>query len=128
MSAAKSPAEMLDSVDLALSTYRRAAYLALRDMIVELELPPGTRLVEKDLATRLNISKTPIREAIASLEGDGLVDFAPYRRRDGSLALDERDVRAAVSDRRHRVASSRVGRRTDYKGRTGQPRRRSCGR
>ena len=79
MSTAKSPAEMLDSVDLALSTYRRAAYLALRDMIVELELPPGTRLVEKDLATRLNISKTPIREAIASLESDGLVDFAPYR-------------------------------------------------
>jgi DNA-binding GntR family transcriptional regulator len=69
----------LKSVDLAVSTYKRAAYVALRDMIVELELPPGTRLVESDLAARLNVSKTPIREAIASLEADGLVDFAPYR-------------------------------------------------
>jgi DNA-binding GntR family transcriptional regulator len=36
-------------------------------------------LVEKNLPSRLTISKTPIREAIASLEGDGSVDFAPYR-------------------------------------------------
>lgn len=67
------------AVDLAVSTYKRAAYRALRDMIVELELPPGTRLVEHELATRLDVSKTPIREAIISLEADGLVDIAPYR-------------------------------------------------
>jgi DNA-binding GntR family transcriptional regulator len=48
-------------------------------MIVELEIPPGARLVENDLAARLNVSKTPIREAIALLESDGLVDVAPYR-------------------------------------------------
>ena len=42
-------------------------------MIVELEIPPGTRLVENDLAARLNVSKTPIREAIALLETDSLV-------------------------------------------------------
>lgn len=48
-------------------------------MVVELEIPPGARLVENDLAARLNISKTPIREAIALLEADGLVDVAPYR-------------------------------------------------
>jgi DNA-binding GntR family transcriptional regulator len=64
---------------LSVSTYKRAAYLAIRDMIVELEIPPGTRLVENDLALRLNVSKTPIREAIALLEADGLVDIAPYR-------------------------------------------------
>jgi DNA-binding GntR family transcriptional regulator len=40
---------------------------------------PGTRLVENDLAARLKVSKTPIREAIALLEADGLVDIAPYR-------------------------------------------------
>jgi DNA-binding GntR family transcriptional regulator len=66
-------------VNLAVSTYKRAAYLAIRDMIVELEIPPGTRLVENDLAARLNVSKTPIREAIALLEADGLIDIAPYR-------------------------------------------------
>jgi DNA-binding GntR family transcriptional regulator len=66
-------------VSLSVSTYKRAAYLALRDMIVELELAPGARLVESDLAARLKVSKTPIREAIALLEADGLVDIAPYR-------------------------------------------------
>jgi DNA-binding GntR family transcriptional regulator len=64
---------------LSVSTYKRAAYQAVRDMIVELEIPPGTRLVENDLAVRLNVSKTPIREAIALLEADGLIDIAPYR-------------------------------------------------
>ena len=66
-------------VNLSVSTYKRAAYLAIRDMIVELEIPPGARLVETDLAARLNVSKTPIREAVALLEADGLVDITPYR-------------------------------------------------
>jgi DNA-binding GntR family transcriptional regulator len=64
---------------LSVSTYKRAAYQAIRDMIVELEIPPGARLVENDLAVRLNVSKTPVREAIALLESDGLIDIAPYR-------------------------------------------------
>ena len=59
--------------------FKRAAYIAIRDMIVELDIPPGARLVENDLATRLNVSKTPIREAFALLEADGLVDIPPYR-------------------------------------------------
>jgi DNA-binding GntR family transcriptional regulator len=67
------------SVSLSVSTYKRAAYVAMRDMIVELEIQPGTRIVENDLAARLQVSKTPIREAIALLEADGLVDIAPYR-------------------------------------------------
>ena len=66
-------------VNLSVSTYKRAAYLAIRDLIVELEIPPGVRLVETDLAARLNVSKTPVREAIALLESDGLVDITPYR-------------------------------------------------
>jgi DNA-binding GntR family transcriptional regulator len=65
--------------NLSVSTYKRAAYLAIRDMIVELEIPPGTRLVENDLAARLAVSKTPVREAIGLLEADGLIDIAPYR-------------------------------------------------
>ena len=48
-------------------------------MIVELVIPPGTRLVENELAAMLQVSKTPIREALALLEADGLVDVAPYR-------------------------------------------------
>ncbi len=48
-------------------------------MIVSLELPPGERLVESDLAGRLGVSKTPVREALAMLEADGLVEATPYR-------------------------------------------------
>ena len=65
--------------ELLVTTYKRAAYEAIRDMIVELEIPPGARLVESDLAARLRVSKTPIREAIALLETDSLVYIAPYR-------------------------------------------------
>ena len=43
--------------DLPVTTYKRAAYEAIRDMIVELEIPPGSPLVESDLAARLRVSK-----------------------------------------------------------------------
>jgi DNA-binding GntR family transcriptional regulator len=42
-------------------------------------LPAGTRLVQADLAKRLNVSVTPIREALRDLINEGLVDFDPYR-------------------------------------------------
>lgn len=65
-------------VDLGRRTYKGAIYDALASMIAELELPPGTRLVEADLVARLNVSKTPIREAFLLLEADGLVELSPY--------------------------------------------------
>ncbi len=60
-------------------THKVAAYETLRDMIVLFELPPGERLVELDLADRLGVSKTPVRQAIALLEAHGLVEMIPYR-------------------------------------------------
>ncbi len=66
-------------VDLKLRTYKRAVFETLRDMIMSFELAPGDRLVETDLASRLGVSKTPVREALFMLEADGLVDVAPYR-------------------------------------------------
>ncbi|KUF11139.1 GntR family transcriptional regulator [Pseudoponticoccus marisrubri] len=41
------------------------------------ELKPGARLIETELAKRLGISRTPIREAIRQLESDGLVSHQP---------------------------------------------------
>lgn len=67
------------TVDLNLRTYKRAVFETLREMIVGFELPPGERLVETDLAARLGVSKTPVREALFMLETEGLVDVAPYR-------------------------------------------------
>lgn len=51
----------------------------LRRAILSGELPPGTRLVQADLATALQISVTPIREALWELNSQGLVDFGAFR-------------------------------------------------
>ena len=50
------------------------AYSLLRDEILEWQLAPGTILGEVEQATRLGISRTPLREALARLVADGLVE------------------------------------------------------
>lgn len=59
-------------------TLKAAAHQRLEDAILELELPPGTRLVEAELAERFKISKTPIREALLQLANDSLVELVPH--------------------------------------------------
>src|SRR5260370_5085336 len=49
------------------------AYRELEEMIVTLQLSPGTVLSEQALAVRLKIGRTPIREALQRLARDGLV-------------------------------------------------------
>ena len=71
--------DVVSPVILELPTFKRAVYERLSDMISSFELAPGTRLVETELAGRLGVSKTPVREAIALLESDGLVEAFPYR-------------------------------------------------
>ncbi|KAB0679004.1 GntR family transcriptional regulator [Aureimonas leprariae] len=51
----------------------------LRDMIIEGELPAGSRLHEVQLGERLGISRTPLREAIKYLASEGLVELVPSR-------------------------------------------------
>ncbi len=74
-----SPTGIVLPLNLNLRTHKRAVYEKLRDMIVSFELPPGERLVETDLAARLGVSKTPVREALSMLESDGLAEVTPYR-------------------------------------------------
>jgi DNA-binding GntR family transcriptional regulator len=50
-----------------------STYLDLRDMIVSGEVPTTGRVTEAALAERLAVSRTPVREALRRLEGDGLV-------------------------------------------------------
>lgn len=59
-------------------TRKDAVYGALEDQILELEIPPGARLVEADLAAEFGMSKTPIREALLLLERSRLVELIPY--------------------------------------------------
>ena len=49
-------------------------YDQLRALILSEEIGPDTMLVETSLATRLGVSRTPIREALRRLEQDGLVE------------------------------------------------------
>ncbi|EPE95080.1 GntR family transcriptional regulator [Rhizobium grahamii] len=51
----------------------------LRDMIIEGELEPGTRLHEGQLGEQLGVSRTPLREAIKFLASEGLVELIPSR-------------------------------------------------
>lgn len=60
-------------------TFREAAYQAIKQAILAGELEPGQPLVEERLAARLQISRTPVREALAILEHEGLI--APILRR-----------------------------------------------
>ena len=57
----------------------KKAYDLLRTEILDLTLPPGSPIDEVQLADRLSLSRTPIREALARLATEGLVDTLPNR-------------------------------------------------
>ncbi|MEM5458274.1 GntR family transcriptional regulator [Paraburkholderia phytofirmans] len=86
---------------------------ALREAIVEGVLAPGSRLSEVQVAKQLNVSRTPMREAFAQLEREGLVTVLP---RVGAYvrAVTLRDVeeiytvRAALECLAVQLASERI--------------------
>jgi len=53
---------------------RRKISASLRDAMSSGALPPGTRLVEKDLCQDLGVSRTALREALRELEAEGLLE------------------------------------------------------
>src|SRR5579871_1012257 len=56
-----------------------AVLQAIKHAILSGELQPGRPLVETDLADVLGVSKTPVREALKTLAGAGLVTISPYK-------------------------------------------------
>ncbi|MDR3229983.1 MAG: GntR family transcriptional regulator [Synergistaceae bacterium] len=58
---------------------RELVYEYLKNAIGSGEISSGERLNESELAVKLNVSRTPIREAIRMLEADGLVESLPRR-------------------------------------------------
>jgi DNA-binding GntR family transcriptional regulator len=62
-------------VDLAVDR----AYLAIRGLIVSLELPPGAVIDERELMQRLELGRTPVREALRQLAQEQLVEVFPRR-------------------------------------------------
>lgn len=57
----------------------KKVYDLLRSEILDLTLPPGSLIDEVQLANRLELSRTPIREALARLAIEGLIDTLPNR-------------------------------------------------
>jgi DNA-binding GntR family transcriptional regulator len=55
-------------------------YSALKQMIVSNELSPGQRLLDRELADKLGVSRTPVRDALRRLEQDGLITTRTGRR------------------------------------------------
>ena len=55
------------------------AYYAIRELIVTLELAPGSIVSERDLQERLGVGRTPVREALQRLEGERLIEVYPRR-------------------------------------------------
>lgn len=61
-----------------------ATFQTLKSLLVEGKISPGSKLNERELAERLNVSRTPIREAIRRLAADGLVELIANR---GAIAV-----------------------------------------
>lgn len=55
------------------------AYEKVRSMIMSKKLIPGQKIVQDKLAETLGISRTPLRSALQTLEGEGLIESVPRR-------------------------------------------------
>jgi DNA-binding GntR family transcriptional regulator len=73
---------------------RDTAYAAIRRAITDGTLEPGERLRDPELCAWLGLSRTPVREALARLEDEGLVETLPQRLT-RVTPLDRRDARDA---------------------------------
>ena len=97
------------------ATLADQAYLAIRQLIVMLELPPGAAIKEPELTERLGIGRTPVREALRRLALERLVDVFP-RRGMVVTTVDVRDlarlceVRAVLEPEAARLAADRATR------------------
>ena len=79
---------MSDNFHIAMNEYlplRDVVFQTLRNAILKGELQPGERLMEIQLAQRLGVSRTPVREAIRKLELEGLAIMIPRR---GAIVAD----------------------------------------
>ena len=93
---------MTSNFDVKMDEYlplRDVVFKTLRQAILKGELEPGERLMEIQLAERLGVSRTPIREAIRKLELEGLVLMIP--RKGAEVArISENNLRDVLEVRR----------------------------
>lgn len=92
---------------------REVIFTTLREAIIVGELKPGERLMEVQLAEKMGVSRTPVREAIRKLELEGLVDMIP--RKGAHVAelsvkniMDVLEVRASLDGLATMLAAARM--------------------
>lgn len=92
---------------------REVIFNSLREAIIIGELRPGERLMEVQLADKMGVSRTPVREAIRKLELEGLVDMIP--RKGAHVAelsvkdiMDVLEVRASLDGLATALAAERI--------------------
>ncbi len=69
-------------IDFSLSRHkplRELVYEEIKNKILRGDIPPGTRMMEEEIAENIGVSRTPIREAIRQLEKEGLVTLKPRK-------------------------------------------------
>jgi DNA-binding GntR family transcriptional regulator len=95
------------------ASFADRAYYAIRDLIVTLELPPGSVVKEPDLTAQLGIGRTPVREALRRLAQERLIEVYP-RRGMFVTKVDVRDlarlceVRMTLEPEAARIAAERA--------------------
>jgi DNA-binding GntR family transcriptional regulator len=81
----------------------------LRDAILSADLPPGSRVSEVETALALQVSRTPVREAIRELAQEGLLVLAPHRGAVvATISNDEIDIAYRVKGVLEEEAMSRA--------------------
>ena len=61
------------------NTVNGAVYEELKRSIITLRLAPGTEMSTQEIATKLNVSRTPVREAFLRLQNEDLVEMVPQK-------------------------------------------------
>ena len=92
---------------------RDVVFNTLRKAILRGELKPGERLMEIQLANKLGVSRTPIREAIRKLELEGLVLMIPRKGAEVAQITEKNmqdvlEVRKALEELSVQLACERI--------------------
>ena len=92
---------------------RDRIYEIIRDMILHRELEPGEKIIEEEMAERIGVSRTPLREALLRLETDGIVKFIPrrgafVRRQNKQKIIEVLEVREVLEGLVARLAAQKM--------------------
>lgn len=107
---------MTDDLKLNMDAYlplRDVVFNTLREAILKEDLKPGERLMEQQLAAKLGVSRTPIREAIRMLEQEGLAITTPRKGAEvARMTLkdmeDVLEIREALEELAVKLASGKI--------------------